>query len=859
MLHRLTLRNLTANKGRFALSTFGVLLAVSFVVSAFVLGDGLRKTFGELSAEIVSDTDLEVRPSDEFGQTTTITDADVAAVAAIDGVAAAAGDIEAPENAVRPILANGGSISTNGPPQLAFGWIDEPGLSAFALVEGTAPGPGEFVIDIDSAAKHNFVVGDSYTMVTPTGRHELTLTGLKRFGTDNATLGATLMSVAADDTSTLFGTTGYDSILVAFTDTGRSQAAATTAAVQQAVGSLEVADRDTVERETAAEFNSEIDLVQNILLGFAGVSLLVSVFIIYNTFAIVLAQRTREMGLLRLIGAEASALRRAAIAESLLVGVIASIGGIGGGIAGALGLTALFSAIGVDLPAYDIVLAPRTLIAAAVVGIGVTLIASMGPARAAARLSPIAAFGSSTTEDGGNGRTRTITGSLLLIGGIALTAIGFTDQPTNVAIAVITAAAVALVVAVTLLSPIVVGPIIAVARPALNRFGVAGAMATRNASRQPRRTATSAAALMIGLAVVSLALVVGESFKADLRTTLADDVRAEYLLTDQTSTAGFPPAVTEAIEGDARLGAVTGISIIDVRIATPGATDTADETVDRAVDGEDANLFAVNLDAIDELFEIGRTDNGPTPTVTNRLLVENDAASERGLSVGDEVAIAFAGGESATATVTGTFTGTSALPTDWLLDATVVDDAGVITSPRTVAFSGAADASDAEVTAAVATIETLFPAGDLETAGEFRERMEGLIDQVLSVLNALVALAVIIALIGIANTLALAVNERTREIGLLRAVGMSRRQVRRMVRYESAMIAGFGALLGTGLGVAFGWIVVTVLPDDLVGVTAIPVAQIVVLAAVAIGAGLAAALLPARRAARMDVLHAIAH
>jgi len=299
MITKLTIRNLRANLGRFAMTTFGVVLAVSFVVLAFVMGDGLRQTFGSLSNEIVAGQDFSVRPIDSFGTNPWLSDDDVARVAQVEGVVEAVGTVEAPENSFRPITPSGDEIPSAGPPQLAFGWTNVPGFEGFTITEGTAPGLDQFSMDYDAAARHEFEIGETYAVLTPTGRYDLTLSGLTRFGTDNSTLGATLMHVNAAQTDQLFGTVGYDSIAVAVTDAARADLDATQALLEAALPNVEAPNQATLADETAAEFNTQVNIIQNILLGFAGVSLFVSIFIIGNTFAIVLKQRTREMGLLR--------------------------------------------------------------------------------------------------------------------------------------------------------------------------------------------------------------------------------------------------------------------------------------------------------------------------------------------------------------------------------------------------------------------------------------------------------------------------------------------------------------------------------------------------------------------------------
>ncbi len=845
MMLKIALRNLSAHKGRFALTTFGVVLAVSFVVSAFVLGDGLRGSFDELGAEIAEKTDIEVRPIDEFGNPTVLTQTDLDVVLATPGVGEAFGSIEAPENSVRPILANGDEISTQGPPQLAFNWAG--GLSPLVMVEGDTPEVGQFVVDLGSADRHNFEMGETYTFVTTTGRHELELSGITRFGSDNSTLGATLMNMNTEQAPSLFGTTGFESIGIALADD--ADEATVMGSLTAAFPAHEVVDQQTILEESSDEFGGQIELVRNILLGFAGVSLLVSVFIIYNTFAIVLSQRTREIGLLRLVGADASQVQRSSIGEAAFVGVISSMLGIPGGVAVAAGITALMGLIGAELPDYAIIIAPRTLIASALVGIGATVVAAWAPARKAARIPAMAALREGVVSDAEGRRRRTTIGFALAGVGLAAGALGVAGiGGTASTLTLMVVGGVALVVGVTLFSPLLVDPVVRVMGIGLRRTGIPGRLAIDNASRNSSRTATTAAALMIGLAVVGMALVVGESIKAQLGETLDSAVKADYLLTDQASLAGFPNQIVEEIEQAPEFGAVTGFRYSEIRIDGGTAED---------VSADPLSIVAADLVDVPELIDLD-VSSGGYDTRSEAVLVAEKKADELGVGVGDVLDVTFASGDAGQLDVVGIFDDVSVLEVDFLVDTSSFSAAGVDESDLWIAFSPATGTSPDAVVAAIAAIETTYPQGELETAAEFRERLEGLVDQVLSVLNALVVLAVVIALIGIANTLALSVHERTREIGLARAVGMSRRQTRRMIRYESAIISTFGALLGVVVGIVFGWAIVVALPESYTNILAIPFGQIAVLVVVAALAGLAAAVLPARRAGRMNVLDAIA-
>ena len=873
-MFRLTVRNLRANKIRFALTTVGVVLAVSFVVSAFVLGDGLRSTFGTVAEDITAGTDLQVRPQTEFGEPDPLPMDVVATVAAVDGVAGAVPSIEAAENAVRPLTAGGDAISVDGPPQLAFNWIDDEQLSPFSLVEGAPPAPGEFAIDLDSADRHGFVVGDRYELITPGGRTTLRLSGTTSFGEDNATLGAVLVQVSTAEAGALFGIDGVSTVDVRLAE--GADPAAVQDAVSAAVPGAEVVENAVVVDETASEFTDEIDVVGNILLGFGGVALFVSIFIVHNTFGIVLGQRTRELALLRTVGADPRQIRRSVLGEALVVGVLASAGGILGGIGMAEGLEALFAANGVDLSDHPVVLASRTVVAAVLVGIGVTVLAALGPARAASTVAPMAAIRGAGEASPTRRRIRAISGLVLSGAGVAAGAAGLAGAgSTAVTVAAMAAGAVGVFLGVTLLSPSAVGIVTAVVGwPARRTAGVAGRLAHRNAARNPRRTASTAAALMVGLALVSTALVVGHSVKAGLGSTIERSATADYYVTDELDDVDFPTTLVAELGSAAPVDAVTGFRYVEAR-----------------VDGSVADVVAADLDDLGTVLDLdvsagtdpvsgavrgtapeghgavrGTAPQGhgaergtaPQGHGADPVLVSADEAERRGVAVGDVVDVEFADGSRVASTVAAVFHDQAILTEDYVVDTATFDAAGVAQGDRWIAISVAEGADPAAVETLVTSVSDRYPDAVVETADEFRQRLQGVVDDVLAMVSVLVALAVLIALIGIVNTMALSVLERTRELGLLRAVGMTRRQVRRMIRIEAALVATFGAVLGVGVGLLFGWGVVTALPESLAGGLEVPVGQILAVVAIAAAAGLVAAWLPARRAGRLDVLDAIA-
>ncbi len=848
---RLTLKNLAGNRVRFALTAFAVVLAVSFVVSSFVLTDGLRQQFDGLSAEIVEGTDLMVRPVEpELGETPNLPDSIVAQVAATDGVATAAALVQAPDNSIRPIPPDGELIGTNGPPQLAMNWVDDPVLSSFTLVDGRAPAAdGEFAMDVDAAAKHGFTLGATYQVLTPTGTVSETLTGLTRFGSDNATLGATLMQFPTASLQRLTGAPGIDSVAVELS------ADADRAAVQAALGSLapgtEVIDNATLLSEQQDGFNQGISIMGNVLLGFAAVSLFVSIFIIYNTFAIVLGQRTRELGLLRLVGADPRQIRRSVLGEALVIGIVSSVLGIGAGALVAQGLAALFDALGASLPDMDLVISTRTVIVALVVGIGATMISAVGPARKASRVAPIVALRDGAAAGTRTGRVRLAVGTLILAAGLAAGGSGlFAASGTAAIVGLLGLGAAAVFIGVTLVSPVAAVPVIRVLSwPARATAGVAGRLAGQNAGRNPQRTATTAAALMIGLAAVTMALVVGESVKAELRSTLASSVTADYIATDDSG--NFPAGLVPALSASPDVAAVSGFRYDEV--LTGGAVD--------GTAGERTEVSGARLGQVPALFDLDVTEGSLTDwagTVADPVAVAETEASRLGLTLGDTVGMDFASGQHRDLTVVAVFADEYVVETPYLLDVSTWDAVGAAPADEWAAFALVDGVDQGRAAALAGELTAAYPQVDIDTPGQFADKVAGFVDQALTAVNAMVALAVVIALIGIANTLALSVFERTRELGLLRAVGMSRRQLRRMIRLEASLVALFGAALGVLTGLGFGWAAVIALPDTITETVAVPGTRIAALVAVAGFAGLLAAWGPARRASRLDVLEAIA-
>lgn len=832
----LTIKNVIANKARVALITLAVVIGVSFVSSTFIFSDSLSRTFTTLATDVSSGIDLEVRPVNEFGTRGALTTATADTIAQIDGVRAV-GAVRVSTNVV-PIAPDGQPIDTF---SVALSWIADPDISLFTLTNGNAPASGDFVMSALTANAEDFVVGESYDIATPAGVVSRELSGLVAFKGGEAIEASesfTLLPLA--DAQQLFGGSvdQVDALSVAVDNDASAEAVQ--AAAQQALGDqLEVVSQRTVEQEQAAAFNSQISLLRNVLLGFAVVSLFVSTFIIYNTFGIILSQRIREIGLLRAIGADAGHIGRSVLGEALLIGLVASVLGLVAGLGLNAGLIALLNSFGAAFPDMDTVIATRTIVLAFGIGIGVTLLSALGPARHASKIAPVSAMRGSDAATDRLGR-RVVVGSVMTFAGMLLASFGlFTATGTELVLAAVGLGVIAMFGGMALLSPALAGPIIKiVGAPFAQLVGASGSLAQGNAARNRRRTANTAAALMIGLSLITTALVVGQSVKAHLSNTLNDAVTADFVVSND-----FDPMSSQiqtsmlAIE---ELGAVVATSELDVKVG------------DQIVGAE-----AITFDSLNELFDIGITQGDVPAEASSGAVLSDGVAADLGLQVGDTMDVLFDNGASGSYAVAALYSDTTLIESGLLLSRPTVVDATGLSTVDWVAAKAGDGTKVADAKLALETAVGAFPQANLQTSTEYRESIEAQVDQLLSIVNVMLALSIVIALIGIGLTLALSVFERTREIGLLRAVGMSARQVRRMIRWEAALIALFGAVLGVAMGLTFGWGTVTALPDNFVSVVSVPTARIGLLVLASAIAGLIAALLPARRAARMNVLDAI--
>ena len=852
-MFKLTLKSLLARKIRLALTTFAVILGVSFVSGSFILADSLRSVFNKIAIEIAGPDWLQVRgvetiEDDPFSRPT-VTQSVVDQIRSVEGVYGAEGVIQGfPRISVGDELVK----PLGGAPTLAFNFEQETAeLSGFETLEGSAPGSSEAMVDIDTATKYDISVGDTITIRSLQPAEDFQVSGITRWGQDNGG-GAVFVLVNTATAQRLFNyPDSYIAVTVAAMP-GVDESELADKLTQELPNGFEAVTSDVVAGEFSDQFDTFITIFQNALLVFAAVALIVSAFIINNTFAIVLGQRVRELGLLRAVGATGRQIRSSVLIEALLIGVIASLIGVFAG----LGITWVIKALinqaggGSGLPDGPLVIAARTWIAAAIVGVGITLLAAISPARKASRIPPIAALRDDLALWSGGGRRRTIIGLLLGAGGVVATVLGITtDSGAGRQLGLLAAGALLLFVSISLLSTLV-------AKPAAKGLGwpitrlarASGNLATQNASRNPRRTASTASALMVGLALVAMVLVVGTSFKKTFSSILDSSLGADFFIdTDGRSSWGFSPQLVDEMKQ------IDGVAIAVGFRGGPG-------TAQMSVEGASKDVIGTQEEGLGRVIDISLIEGTYSGLSNNGVLVHKDPAEDLSLAVGNTVSVTFPVSGPKDLRVVGIFDDGSTLG-NWVIDMSTYED-GFDPARQSDLFAAIQLKEGSKVQDVRPQLDAVannYPEAILQDRTEYQETIEGRIDALLVTVNALVGFAVIIAVLGIVNTLMLSVFERTREIGLLRAVGMTRRQTRRMIRWEAVIIAVFGGVLGILVGTLLGFIAVQAMPESFITDFGIPVGNFVVILIMCIVVGVLAAILPARRAARLNVLDAIAH
>ncbi|MGH9133111.1 MAG: ABC transporter permease [Ilumatobacteraceae bacterium] len=845
MIGRITRKSMRARWGRSVFIGLAIMLGVSFVAGSFVLADSLRSTFDNLFSELTKDVDLEVRSTLTVDNIQAQRDPIPASladdVAGVEGVAI----VEPSINRFAQMLDQDSEpIETQGAPTFGGSWTGPSGISGVELKDGEAPdGPGEVAIDKATADRADYEVGDDIDIVFDSGTESFQIVGLIGLGNADGFGGATIALFEPTTAREVLGAGDtYDVIDIKVAD-GADVAGVRSAIEDVLPPRTEVVTGEQVSEEAADDINSIISIFGNGLLAFAFITAFVSAFIINNVFGITITQRLRELALMRAVGASTKQVRRMIVAEALIISVTATVLGILGGLAVAKGLIALFNAAGAGFPSTPLEVQPRTVVVSVLVGVGVTLLSVLVPSRRAARIPPVAAMRPELGFEALSASRRLIAGAVVTLVGAVLFTIGLFLSPggTIGLIALAGGGALLIFLGIASLSTTVARPVSRLlGAPIQKLFGTPGRLARENASRAPRRTARTASALMIGVALVSAASVFASSLRDTFGRVLDRAITADYIVTDE-SFQGLPPLVEENMAGLDVLQAVSPFRFIF-----------------GTVDDDDKQFTAVDPAAFPELVDLDVTDGGFDSLDDGGLMLHKDPAADLDLAIGDTVDVVFQNGVEQTLAVRGIFDDGS-LGSNWYISITTLEAVSELPPRDQFVLAKLADGVDPDAARPEiqATLEE-FPQADLQSNAEFREQQEAQINQLLAIITGLLSMAMIIAIIGIAITLALSVFERTREIGLLRAVGMTRRQLRRTVRWEAVIVSVFGAVVGIAVGLALGVALSIAVPVSVIDGITVPYPTIIAVLIGAVVAGVFAAWYPARKASKMDVLEAIA-
>ncbi|MEU2736532.1 FtsX-like permease family protein [Streptomyces sp. NPDC007095] len=847
-----SMRNFFAHKGRMALSAVAVLLSVAFVCGTLVFTDTMNTTFDKLFAATSSDVTVspKVAKSDstpQNGKPDSIPASVLDRAKKADGVKYAEGAVSS-MNVTVVNSANKNMGSSTGAPTIAGNWTRND-LRSMEITSGRAPrGPTETMVDADTADKHHLKLGDELRTIAVTGDFKARIVGIATFKVTNP--GA---AVVYFDTATaqreLLGATGR------FTHINLSAATGVTddrlkqnVIASIGTGAYKVQTQKEYADENRSGVGSFMDVIKYAMLGFAGIAFLVGIFLIINTFSMLVAQRTREIGLMRAIGSSRKQVNRSVLVEATLLGFFGSILGVGAGVGLAVGLMKLMSAAGMDLSTRDLTVKATTPVIGLVLGVVVTVLAAYLPARRAGKVSPMAALrDAGTPADGKAGLVRGIIGLVLTgAGTFALFTAANADKASDGSL-VLGAGVVLTLIGFVIIGPLLAGGVVRVISAVLLRFfGPVGRMAERNALRNPRRTGATGAALMIGLALVACLSVVGSSMVASATDELDKSVGTDFIIQGNQR---IVPQAAKAIETTPGLEHVTHYRDIEAKIVTPDGSSDSD-----GVTAADPT-YAQDLHRKTTAGELTAAYGKDSMSVGSKF------ATKHHVKLGDTLTVAFKGGSTAKLRV--------AAITD---DDVAIDQGARYLSTETmrkylpadrippdqIMFASAKNGQEKQAYAALKKSMEQYPQYQVRDQSDYKQELKDQIGQLLNMVYGLLALAIVVAVLGVINTLALSVVERTREIGLMRAIGMSRRQLRRMIRLESVVIALFGALLGLGLGMGWGATAQKLLALEGLKVLEIPWPTIIGVFIGSAFVGLFAALIPAFRAGRMNVLNAIA-
>ncbi|MGX7673203.1 ABC transporter permease [Plantactinospora sp. DSM 117369] len=845
---RATLKSLLARKVRLVLSGLAVVLGVMFVSGAFVLTDTLGRSFDTVFSDAYAGTDVGVsaKPKIDVSEmegmevAATFPASTLEQVRKVPGVASATGVAAA--DGARVIGSNGKVLTSVGPPQIGSNWTGESGQ--VQLREGRGPtADNEVVVNAGVAKAAKLAVGDRVGILTLQPKREFTVVGIYGYSGDRDSLGGAQEVAFTERVAQelMLGQPGVFSELSVKAADGVDPAKLRDDIAGALGGGYVVKTGEQLSEDASAGLKEGLAFFNNILLGFAGVALFVGIFLILNTFSIIVAQRTRELALLRAIGAGRRQVIGSVLVEAVAIGLVASVLGLGAGIGVGALLAYVFGQTAGGLQLAGLGVPPAAVISSFAVGLVVTVIAAVLPAMRAARIPPVAAMQDVATPDRPLTKISAAGAVVAALGG-TLMALGLSGTGGNTLLTILGGVLLSFV-GVALLTPLISRPVVGLLGR-LFSWSVPGKLGRLNSGRNPRRTAITAAALMVGIALVTGVTVILDSAKSSITALAEDTIQAELVISG-AQTGPRPPSFDPAV--------------LDQAAELPGVAMVAGLYGDRAVIGGKQGWITAtsSVPALREIYRATPTAGSIDSLGPNQLMVDSKTAKDRGLSVGDTLPVQLSRGDARTYTVSGIYA-ESDLFGGFVVPASAAANFAV-PQPTQAYLKLAPGASVDEVMPRVETLLADSPEVSVADRADFIEQQAGQLDGLLTMIQILLALAIVIAVLGIVNTLALSVLERTRELGLLRAIGLRRSQTMRMITVEAVVISVFGALLGVAVGTGLGAAVVRALREDGITNLVLPWTEMGVFLGLAAVVGVIAAVLPAIRAARLNVLGAIAH
>jgi putative ABC transport system permease protein len=842
------LRNLWSHKLRLMSTALSITLGVAFMAGTLVLTATITRTFDNLFANVYRGTDAVVRahaafegPQGTGTQRGRVDAALIPKLLAVNGVANADGAIF---GYARLIGKNGNALGNpaSGAPTLGINWSNNRALNQFRLVEGSAPQRDtDVVIDRKSARDGHLGVGDITTVLVKGPPQRVRISGIARFGSADSPGGASVVAFRTAVAQRLVAEPGKFDAINLVARPGVSQAELVRRLSAALPAGTEAVTGKEITAETQSQIRKSLSFFSTFLLIFAVVAVLVGGFMMFNTFSITVAQRTRENGLLRALGASRRQILVSVLVEAVAVGIIASALGILAGVAVAVGLKNLLIAVGIDVPAQGLVVTTSTVVISLCVGIGVTVMSALSPARKAARVPPIAAMQLGAAGSSGYGsRQRIYVGAAVLLLGVAALMIGLFGGYSQ-ATGTVGVGALFVFFGVSILGRTVSLPLSRwIGAPLPRLRGITGELARENAMRNPKRTAASASALMIGVGLVGFITIFVASATASINSRVDRAFTGDIVLDSGAGlTGGFDPVLAQKLGALPELAAVGGLR--------QGLAQ---------VDGSAVVVQAGDPGKIFSIVKVDAREGSPAALDAGAIGVYSTVAKDKHWTIGSLVPVRFAETGLQRLRVAVIY-GDNTAAGNYFLGLAAYDANFGNHFDSKVLVKKNAQVSSADALAAVKRVTAAYPGTSVLDRAQFKAEQAKPFNQLLALVYALLGLAIIIALLGIGNTLTLSIAERTREVGLLRAVGMTRSQLRSIIRWEAVLIALQGTLLGLVISVFFGWSFVRSLDDLGITVFRLPVTSLLILVVLAAFAGAAAAVLPSRRAAKLDVLRAV--